>query len=107
MKGKRKIPILIKKTSDAEPVGPANINSLQESSIDAFGTDFEGGGYIIDQGNIIPIDLPALESVNKFALNVIQHTITENYDQNVDDDTNFMQLRSNLLSALEKNATTN
>ena len=48
MKGKRKIPILIKKTSDAEPVGPANINSLQESSIDAFGTDFEGGGYIID-----------------------------------------------------------
>ena len=47
------------------------MNGFQDNTLESFGLDFEGGGYIIDSGNVIPIDLPTLDSINKFAINVI------------------------------------
>ena len=107
MKGKRKMSIKVKPKPDGEKNEETpNISQQQDTSFDFFGVEFEGGGYIIESGNVIAIDMPALNSVNKFANNVIQHSIIEHYDVTMDEDTNFNNLRGNLLSALEKNATT-
>ena len=68
------------------------------------GSDFDGGGYIIESGNIIQIEKVALDSVNKFALNVIQHTVRDHFDPNRDENENFAALQKNMMNTLEKSA---
>lgn len=65
-----------------------------------FGGDVGGGGYIIEAGNLITIEHKAVESVNKFALNVIQHEVRDNFDPKVDEEENFTKLQKSLMNVL-------
>ena len=37
-------------------------------------------GYILDGGNIIPIDTPKIESLNKFAYDVIKMQVKDHFE---------------------------
>ena len=68
------------------------------------GGEFEGGGYIIEAGNVISIESKALDSINKFAYNVIQHAVREHFDPAGDENENFNKMKKSLMNVLEKNA---
>ena len=64
----------------------------------------DGSGYILEAGNILTIERIALDSVNKFAINVIQHQITDHYDPEEDEEQNFENIKGKFLSEMEKNS---
>ena len=45
-----------------------------------------------------------MDSVNKFAINVIQHQVTDHYDPEADEEENFEVLRGKFMSEMEKNS---
>ena len=63
------------------------------------------GGYILDGGNIIPIDLPKIDTLNKYAYDVIKMQVKD-YEEWPDDeeDAHFENLKGSLMSVLERNS---
>ena len=43
-------------------------------------SDGETNGYIVEDGNIIAIDQPHLDKVNRFALDVIKVQVTDHFN---------------------------
>ena len=69
------------------------------------GPDGEANGYILEAGNIIAIDQPRLQAVNRFALDVIKVQVSDHFEKlNEGEDGDFNKLKGNLMSILEKNA---
>ena len=65
--------------------------------------DEPGSGFILEDGNIIPVDLPALDALNKFAADVIKVQVSDYVaDLDEDDEGDFDRLKENFLNALGK-----
>ena len=62
-------------------------------------------GYIIEDGQLIPIDKPNLHSLNKYAYDVIQVAVKDHFAE-LDEDAegDYELLKGNVLSIFEKNA---
>mmetsp|Transcript_24476 Transcript_24476/g.30496 ORF Transcript_24476/g.30496 Transcript_24476/m.30496 type:complete len:201 (+) Transcript_24476:737-1339(+) len=101
--GRKRKPAAKKPTTD-EVGSTTQVGSHNDSELQALAAELGGSGYIIESGNVIAIDLPALDSVNKMALNVIQAQVRDYFDENMDEDANFHKLRGNLMNVLERNA---
>lgn len=70
---KRKAAPVTKLVEDEGSGGGETAVQNDQGSLAAELADLDGSGYIIESGNIITIEKIALESVNKSAINVIQH----------------------------------
>ena len=82
---------------------------------DSFGSQFNGGpgtdlpqipnGYIIEDGGIIPIDMPSLKAMNKYALDVITTEVTDHIAEIVEDEeATFNKLKGNLFNKVNARA---
>ena len=80
----------------------------QESTFDVnkheHDTGYDGNGYILEDGNLIAIDGPSVDGVNKFALDVIKVQVKDHFDIQEEEEVEFNKLRGNLMNILEKNA---
>ena len=79
-----------------------------DSAVDGLGGEDGANGYIIDNGNIITIDQPHLEALNKFAYDVIKVQVTDHFDQfngymDGEEEPDYGKFKGNLISALQKN----
>ena len=68
--------------------------------------DEPGSGFILEDGNIIPVDLPALDALNKFAADVIKVQVNDYIaDLDEDDEGNFDVLKDKFINALGRSKT--
>ena len=62
-------------------------------------------GYIIEDGQLIPIDKPNLHSLNKYAYDVIQVAVKDHFAElDEDEEGDYEMLKGDVLKIFEKNA---
>ena len=69
--------------------------------------DNDQNGYILEDGNIIAIDQPSLDALNKYAYDVIKAQVTDHIEKLEEgQEANFEKLKGDFMNVIEKNQMT-
>ena len=100
-----------KKTSTQDATGGSGTSTAQEPPDSGYEYlkcyDNDLNGYILEDGNIIAIDKPSLDALNKYAYDVIKAQVSSHVEKLEEgQEANFEKLKGDFMTVLEKNQMT-
>ena len=98
-------------TQDASGGGGSGTNLTQEPPDSGYEYlkcyDNDLNGYILEDGNIIAIDKPSLDALNKYAYDVIKAQVSSHIEKLEEgQEANFEKLKGDFMTVIEKNQMT-